>query len=93
MKCSLSAVHPFVNCKLMIIVTVPHKFMNKKDTTALLIDIAIPRDDNIVDKRIEKVEKYQNLAIDFKALWQLKEIAIVPIIVGCTGVVDKTFVK
>ena len=68
-------------------------FMNKKDKTALLIDIAVPRDDNIVDKRIEKVEKYQNLAIELKALWQLKEIAIVPIIVGCTGVVDKTFAK
>ena len=51
-------------------------FMNKKDKTALLIDIAVSRDDNIVDKRIEKVEKYQNLAIELKALWQLKEIAI-----------------
>ena len=68
-------------------------FMNKKDKTALLIDIAVPRGHNIVDKRIEKVEKYQNLAIELKALWQLKEIAIVPIVVGCTGVVDKTFAK
>ena len=62
-------------------------FINKKDKIALLIDIAVPRDDNIVDKRIEKVEKYQNLAM------QLKEIAIVPIVVGCTGVVDKMFPK
>ena len=44
-------------------------FMNKKDKTALLIDIAVPRDDNIVDKRIEKVEKYQNLAIELKAAY------------------------
>ena len=51
-------------------------FINKKDKMALLIDIAVPRDDNIVDTRIEKVEKYQNLAM------QLKEIAVVPIVVG-----------
>ena len=68
-------------------------FMNKKDKIALLIDIAVPRDDNIVDKRIEKIEKYQSLAIELKALWQLKEIVIVPIVVGCTGVVDKMFPK
>ena len=68
-------------------------FINKKDKIALLIDIAVSRDDNIVDKRIEKVEKYQNLAIVLKALWQLKEIAIVPIVFGCTGVVDKMFSK
>ena len=59
----------------------------------MLKDIAVPRDDNIVDKRIEKVEKYQNLAIEMKALWQLKEISIIPIAVGCTGVVDKMFTK
>ena len=68
-------------------------FITKKDKIALLIDIAVPRDDNIVDRRIEKVEKYQDLAIELKALWQLKEIAIVPIVVGCTGVVDKMFPK
>ena len=42
-------------------------FINKKDKIALLIDIAVPRDDNVVDKRIEKVKKYQNLAIELKA--------------------------
>ena len=68
-------------------------FMNKKDKIALLIDIAVPRDDNIVDKRIEKVEKYQTLAIELKVLWQLKEIAIVPIVAGCTDVVDKMLPK
>ena len=33
------------------------------------------------------------IAIELKALWQLKESAIVPIVVGCTGVVDKMFAK
>ena len=55
--------------------------MNKKDKTALLIDIAAPRDDDIVDKQIEKVETYENLAVELKALWQLNEIKIVPIVV------------
>ena len=64
-------------------------YVNNKERTALLIDIAIPIDDCIVDERIEKVEKYQYLAIELKALWQLKEIAIVPNVVGRTGVVGK----
>ena len=67
--------------------------MKKNDKIALLVDIAVPRDGDIVDNRIEKVEKYQNLAIELKALWQLKEITIVPIVAGCTGVVDKIFTK
>ena len=33
------------------------------------------------------------IAIELKALWQLKGIAIVPIVVGCTEVVDKMFAK
>ena len=48
--------------------------MNKKDKAALLVDIAVPRDDNIVNKLSEKVEQYQNIAIELEALWQLKEL-------------------
>ena len=35
---------------------------NKEDKIAFLIGIAAPKDDNIVDKHMVKVEKYQSLA-------------------------------
>ena len=48
---------------------------------------------NLAIEQVRSCEKYQNLAIELKVLWPLKEIAIVFIVVGCKGVVDKMFAK
>ena len=54
--------------------------------------MSIPNDMNIVSKRIEKIEKYANLSIELKELWGMKTVETIPVVIGCTGTVDKKFV-
>ena len=35
--------------------------------------------------------KYQNLKSDLRATWLLKEIEIIPLVIGATGLVKKNF--
>ena len=35
--------------------------VNKMEETSIIIDVAIPGDKRIIDKKKEKIEKYQNL--------------------------------
>ena len=41
--------------------------------------------------KIEKIEKYQDLKRDLKRLWSLKNIEVVPVIVGFLGCISKGF--
>ena len=54
----------------------------------LIIDIAIPGDPRVVDKEVEKREKYQLLSREIHRLWQTK-VQVVPIVVGTLGTVSK----
>ena len=52
---------------------------------AILLDVAIPADFNIVDKEKEKIQKYQDLCLELQRIWNLRTITFVPIIIGATG--------
>ena len=68
-------------------------FVDKREQTVLFIDVTIPNDHNIIEKRLEKIEKYTDLGIEIKKLWNMQRVDIVPIVIGCTGVVDNSFVR
>ena len=61
--------------------------INKLVNTVELIDISIPADCHIVfffliiSKGNEKIEKYQDLRIEFESLWKKKTSAM-PIVIG-----------
>ena len=57
---------------------------NKKDRSCLLIDIACPFDTRIDRKEKEKIEVYQDLKREIKRMWNVKEVTIVPLIIGRT---------
>ena len=63
---------------------------NKKEKTALIIDAAVPNDYGLNRAEREKITKYQDLKNDIKQTWSLKEISIIPVVVGATGLVKKT---
>ena len=60
--------------------------INYKKQTGLIIDIAVPRDKNTMDKNIEKIEKYQSLKIELERLWKVK-IIVIPVVVGALGAI------
>ena len=68
-------------------------FVDKRERTVMFIDVTIPNDHNFIEKKLEKIEKYTDLGIEIKELWNMQRVDIVPIVIGCTGVVDNSFVR
>ena len=68
------------------------KIKNKKEKTCTLIDVAIPADRNVVQKEAENKLKYKRLCIEIQRMWNLKR-TIIPIIIGATGTVTRSFGK
>ena len=67
----------------------PDLILVQKETNKVsLIDVAVPWDSRVEDKSKEKIEKYQDLKIEVRRLWQA-EVEVVPIILGALGVIPK----
>ena len=67
--------------------------VNKRSKEGLLIDVAIPGDARVAAKEIEKIVKYQDLAIEVQRLWELRKVKVVPIVIGALGAVPVAFRK
>ena len=50
--------------------------INYKKQTGLIICIALPRDENIQDKELEKIDEYQSLKIELEQLWKVKLMVV-----------------
>ena len=60
--------------------------INYKEQTGLIIDISVPRDENIQDKKLKKIDKYLSLKIELEQLWKVK-IIVAPAVVGALGAI------
>ena len=58
---------------------------DRQSRSALIIDVSVPNDFGINRAEREKVTKYQDLKNALKDEWQLKDIAVIPVIIGATG--------
>jgi hypothetical protein len=56
---------------------------NKKDKTCLLIDVAVPSDKNVIQKKAEKKLKYKNPSIEIQRMWNMK-CFVITVIIGAT---------
>ena len=59
---------------------------DRKTRSALIIDVSVPNDFGINRAERDKVTKYQDLKNALKDEWELNEIAVIPVIVGATGI-------
>ena len=64
---------------------------NKKERVATLVEVSVPNDGGLNRAEREKKTKYQGLMWDMKRNWSLKEITIIPVIIGATGLMKKNF--
>lgn len=64
---------------------------NKKEKTVLLVNFTVPYDMNIVLKMVEKLVKYMDLEIKIQKCWDLKEISMVPVVVGALETVSTDY--
>ncbi|XP_044760187.1 uncharacterized protein LOC123317648 [Coccinella septempunctata] len=58
-----------------------------KRKTCMLLDFAIPADDNISRAYSEKVSKYSDLAFQLRELYDLRTISVLPMIISVNGLV------
>ena len=57
----------------------------------VIIDVAIPGDDRVKDKELEKLEKYQLLKDEIAKVWRLRKVIVTPVVIGALGAVSVIF--
>ena len=66
--------------------------VNKTNNNVSLIDVEVPWDSRAKKKEQEKLDKYQDLRIELRRLWD-KPVEIAPIIIGVLGTMPKSLKK
>ena len=66
-------------------------FIDKKEREVVIIDVAIPGDDRVKDKELEKLEKYQLLKDKIAKVWRMRKVIVVPVVTGALGAVSVNF--
>ena len=67
--------------------------VDKENKVCTIIDVAVPGDIRVGEKETEKVEKYQDLKREIAKIWKMKEVKVVPIVVGALGSVSRSLGK
>ena len=63
----------------------------KRSSREVTIDVAIPGDDRVKDKELEKLEKHQLLKDGFTKVWHMRKVIVVPVVIGALGAVSVSF--
>ena len=62
----------------------------KEERLAFLVDFLCPFDNNVSHKEIEKVDKYQDLLLEIKRIWNVR-VEIIPIVIVAHGAISPKF--
>ena len=66
---------------------------NKREKTAKIVEVTVPNDFGLNRAERVKITKYQDLKNALRTTWSLKEIDIIPVVVGATGLMKKNLTK
>jgi len=77
--------------------TIPNKkpdiiIRDNENGTCSLIDVVISGDRNVIKKQPEKILKYKDLTIEIQRMCNVKP-KVIPVIIGATGTISKSFRK
>jgi len=65
--------------------------MKREHVCYEVIDVAILGDRNVIKKEAEKILKYKELTIrEIQRMWKVKT-RVIPVIIGATGTISKSF--
>ena len=68
-------------------------FTDKRSKKTMLIDVAIPNNNNLREKHNEKILKYRDLQEQVRRQWQMQWIETIPIVLSSTGVIPKSLLE
>ena len=80
-----------VQCELKIDAKRPDIVFIDKEREVVITDVAIPGDDRVEGKELEKLEKYQLLKDEIAKVWRMRKVIVVPIVIGALGAVSVNF--
>ena len=60
--------------------------------TFMSTDVAISGDRNVIKKESENILKYKYIITEIQRVWNVKT-KVIPVIIGATGTISKTFRK
>ena len=61
---------------------------NHEEQTCIMMDMAVPSDQNILLKGFQKLPKYKDLEVKVTKMWKLKT-KIIPVVIGALGMIKK----
>lgn len=64
--------------------------VDRSERRAVLVDITVPHDENLVKAEKDKLSKYLDLAHEITAMWDVDSTIIVPIVVSANGLIAKS---
>ena len=66
----------------------PHIIIrDNKQGTCMLIDVAIPRDRNVIKKEAQKISKYKDLITKIHRMWNVAA-KVISVIIGASGTIS-----
>ena len=65
--------------------------VDKQNKKVLLIDPSCPFDTRIEGKEEEKCRNYNELKYEIARIWKMKDVEVVPVVIGALGTVSKNF--
>ena len=58
-----------------------------------IVDVTIPGDERVNEREVEKIEKYKVLKDETARMWDMKEVIVIPVVVGALGAISTGFEK
>lgn len=63
--------------------------MWKEDRGCQIFDVSVPADCRVNSKESENIEKYQDLKRGISAMWAMRKVQAIPVVVGALGAIIK----
>ena len=63
--------------------------VDKEKKTVCIIDIAVPGDNRVGTKELEKILKYQDLKMEISRIWTLNQVEVITTVAGALGTISK----
>ena len=67
--------------------------IDRKEREVVITDVALPGDDRVKDKELEKVEKYRLLKDEIGKVWHTRKVILVLVVIGALEAVSVKFKK
>ena len=67
--------------------------VNKNKRSCAMVDIAIPGDIRVSEKKKENIQRCQQLKGEIKRMWNIRSIKVIPVVVGALGSTSKKLKK